>query len=113
MQVIDKKDKTPGISTFLKISLSFLLFTNCTNIISLYPGSRNSETNILLPILLDFIKLMNKKNPQEAEKIVKILISRFKAKAGDPKFKALGERFEEIRDKAEQTLRNKLNNFNK
>ena len=31
-------------------------------IISLYPGSRNSETSILLPILLDFIKLMNKKN---------------------------------------------------
>lgn len=48
--------------------------------------------------------LMDQKNPKEAEKIVKILISRFKAKAGDPKFKALGERFEEIRDKAEQGL---------
>ena len=32
-------------------------------IISLFPGSRKSETNVLLPILLDFIKLMNKKNP--------------------------------------------------
>ncbi len=31
-------------------------------IISIFPGSRNSETNILLPILLDFIKLMNKKH---------------------------------------------------
>ncbi|WP_440676267.1 lipid-A-disaccharide synthase [Candidatus Pelagibacter sp. HIMB1593] len=31
-------------------------------IISLFPGSRNSETNVLLPILLDFIKLMNKKH---------------------------------------------------
>tara|TARA_B110000003_G_scaffold77323_1_gene78895 strand:- start:2045 stop:3181 length:1137 start_codon:yes stop_codon:yes gene_type:complete len=31
-------------------------------IISLFPGSRKSETNVLLPILLDFIKLMNKKN---------------------------------------------------
>jgi lipid-A-disaccharide synthase len=30
-------------------------------IISLFPGSRKSEINILLPILLDFIKLMNKK----------------------------------------------------
>ena len=30
-------------------------------IISLFPGSRKSETNVLLPILLDFIKLMNKK----------------------------------------------------
>ena len=31
-------------------------------IISLFPGSRKSETNVLLPILLDFIKLMNKRN---------------------------------------------------
>ena len=31
-------------------------------IISLFPGSRKSETNVLLPILLNFIELMNKKN---------------------------------------------------
>ncbi len=31
-------------------------------IISVFPGSRNSETNVLLPILLNFIKLMNKKH---------------------------------------------------
>ena len=31
-------------------------------IISLFPGSRKSEISVLLPILLDFIKLMNKKN---------------------------------------------------
>ena len=30
-------------------------------IISIFPGSRSSETNVLLPILIDFIKLMNKK----------------------------------------------------
>ena len=30
-------------------------------IISIFPGSRYSETNILLPILIDFIKLMNEK----------------------------------------------------
>ena len=30
--------------------------------ISIFPGSRNSETNVLLPILLDFIKLMNTKH---------------------------------------------------
>ena len=30
-------------------------------IISIFPGSRNSETKVLLPILLDFVKLMNKK----------------------------------------------------
>ena len=31
-------------------------------IISIFPGSRNSETNVLLPILSDFIKLMNEKS---------------------------------------------------
>ena len=30
-------------------------------IISIFPGSRDSEINVLLPILFDFIKLMNKK----------------------------------------------------
>ena len=30
-------------------------------IISIFPGSRKSETKVLLPILIDFIKLMNKK----------------------------------------------------
>jgi lipid-A-disaccharide synthase len=30
-------------------------------IISIFPGSRKSETNVLLPILLDFVKLMNSK----------------------------------------------------
>ena len=31
-------------------------------IISLFPGSRNFEINVLLPILLDFVKLMNQKH---------------------------------------------------
>ena len=48
--------------------------------------------------------LMNKKNPKEAEKIVKILEGRFKEKSSDIRFKALGERFEEIREKAERGL---------
>ena len=30
-------------------------------IISIFPGSRSSETNVLLPILIDFVKLMNEK----------------------------------------------------
>jgi lipid-A-disaccharide synthase len=38
------------------------LFSSDKKIISLFPGSRKSETNVLLPILLNFIKLMNKKN---------------------------------------------------
>ena len=31
-------------------------------IISLFPGSRKSEINVLLPVLIDFIKLMNKRH---------------------------------------------------
>jgi len=46
-----------------EIDLSNLIKTD-KNIISLFAGSRKSETNILLPILLDFIKLMNEKYNQ-------------------------------------------------
>jgi lipid-A-disaccharide synthase len=45
-----------------KKTLDNLIFKG-KKIISLFPGSRKSETNVLLPILLDFTKLMNKKNP--------------------------------------------------
>ena len=38
------------------------LISKDKKIISIFPGSRKSETNVLLPILLDFIKLMNKKD---------------------------------------------------
>jgi lipid-A-disaccharide synthase len=38
------------------------LISKDKKIISLFPGSRKSETSVLLPILLNFIKLMNKKN---------------------------------------------------
>jgi len=44
----------------IKTDLSNLI-KNDKKIISLFAGSRTSETNILLPILLDFIKLMNAK----------------------------------------------------
>ena len=43
-----------------KIDLSSLINKD-KKIISIFAGSRNSETNVLLPILCDFIKLMNKK----------------------------------------------------
>ena len=43
-----------------KIDLSSLINQD-KKIISIFPGSRKSETNVLLPILCDFIKLMNKK----------------------------------------------------
>ena len=52
--LIEKKEN-------IKISLDNLINKD-KNIISLFPGSRNSETNTLVPILLDFIKLMKKKN---------------------------------------------------
>jgi len=43
-----------------KINLSNII-PNDKKIISLYAGSRSSETNLLIPILINFIKLMNKK----------------------------------------------------
>ncbi len=38
------------------------LISKDKKIISIFPGSRKSETNVLLPILLDFINLLNKKD---------------------------------------------------
>jgi len=49
-----EQDKKP------MIELSSLIPKN-KNIISIFAGSRKSEVSILLPILCDFIKLMNKK----------------------------------------------------
>ena len=47
-------------NTRSKIDLSSLIRKD-KKIISIFAGSRNSETNALLPILCDFIKLMNKR----------------------------------------------------
>jgi lipid-A-disaccharide synthase len=44
----------------VKTDLNDLIYKD-KKIISIFPGSRKSETNVLLPILLDFIKLMNAK----------------------------------------------------
>jgi len=43
-----------------RIYLSSII-SNDKKIISLFPGSRSSEVNLLLPILIDFINMMNKK----------------------------------------------------
>ena len=51
--LLEKSDKS-------KTDLSNLIPKD-KKIISLYAGSRSSETSILLPILIDFIKLMNNK----------------------------------------------------
>ena len=53
--LIEKKDN-------VKTTLDNLISKD-KKIISLFPGSRKSEVNVLLPILLKFVKLMNKKNP--------------------------------------------------
>ena len=47
-------------NTKSKINLSSLI-NGDKKIISIFSGSRDSEINVLLPILFDFIKLMNKK----------------------------------------------------
>ena len=65
-------DKENILSTFVghplldhykkpKIDLSSLINKD-KKIISIFPGSRDSEINVLLPILCDFIKLMNEKS---------------------------------------------------
>ncbi len=51
--LLEKNDKT-------KTDLSNIIPKD-KKIISLFAGSRSSETNLLLPILIDFIKLMNEK----------------------------------------------------
>jgi lipid-A-disaccharide synthase len=52
--LIEYKDNTKIISNNL--------MSNDRKIISIFPGSRKSETNVLMPILLDFINLMKKNN---------------------------------------------------
>ena len=45
-----------------KIDINSLISKD-KKIISIMPGSRKSETSVLVPILIDFIKMMNNKNP--------------------------------------------------
>lgn len=52
--------------------------------------------------------LMNKKDPKQAQKLVKILIGRLTKHKGILKFKELSERLEEVRDKAEKGLINSI-----
>jgi type I restriction enzyme R subunit len=52
--------------------------------------------------------LMNKKDPKQAEKVLKILISRLNKHGNNPIFKRLSERLEAIRDKAEKGLINSI-----
>ena len=49
-------------------------------------------------------EIFNNPDPKKAKAIEKELIKRFNCHAGNPKFKKLSERLEELRDKAEQGL---------
>jgi type I restriction enzyme R subunit len=49
-------------------------------------------------------EIFNNPDPKNAKKLEKILIKRFKKHAGNPKFRSLSERLEELRDRAEQGL---------
>lgn len=48
--------------------------------------------------------IFNNPDPKQAKKLEKILVKRFKKHSGDPRFKKLSERLEELRDKAEKGL---------
>ncbi|MCW7493561.1 type I restriction endonuclease subunit R [Leptospira sp. 2 VSF19] len=48
--------------------------------------------------------LANNQDPKKVRQLEKLLIKRFQKNAGDPKFKSLSERLEELRKKAEQGL---------
>ncbi|MDZ8117391.1 type I restriction endonuclease subunit R [Pontiella agarivorans] len=48
--------------------------------------------------------IFNHPDPKKVKQLEKTLIKRFKKHAGDPKFKSLSERLEELRDKAERGL---------
>ena len=48
--------------------------------------------------------IFNNPDPKKSKQLEKILVKRFKKHAGNPKFKSLSERLEELRDKAEQGL---------
>ena len=51
--LIEKKASITKLGNFI---------TKYKNVISIFPGSRKSEINVLLPILFNFIKKMNKNN---------------------------------------------------
>lgn len=53
-------------------------------------------------------ELMNKKDPKQADKVLKLLISRLIKHGNHPTFKQLSERLEAVRDKAEKGLINSI-----
>lgn len=68
--------------------------------------NQDMEEMILNAEVID--ELMNKKDPRQAERILKILISRLHKHGNNPIFKKLSERLEAVRDKAEKGLINSI-----
>ena len=68
--------------------------------------NQNMEEMILDAEVID--DLMNKKDPKQAQAILKILISRLNKHGHHPTFKQLSERLEELRNKAERGLINSI-----
>jgi len=68
--------------------------------------NRDMEEMILDADVID--DLMNKKDPGQAEKVLRILISRLNKHGKHPIFRKLSERLEEIRDRAEKGLINSI-----
>jgi len=68
--------------------------------------NRDMEEMILDADVID--NLMTKKDPKEAEKVLKILASRLNKHGNNPLFKKLSERLELLRDKAERGLINSI-----
>jgi type I restriction enzyme, R subunit len=53
-------------------------------------------------------EIFNNPDPKNANKLEEILVKRFKKDSGNPKFKSLSERLEELRDRAEKGLINSI-----
>ena len=68
--------------------------------------NKDMEEMILDAEVID--ELMNKKDPEQAKKILKILAGRLGGHGNNPVFKKLSERLEALRDKAEKGLINSI-----
>ncbi|MBU3949085.1 MAG: HsdR family type I site-specific deoxyribonuclease [Proteobacteria bacterium] len=68
--------------------------------------NRDMDEMVLDADIID--NLMNKKDPKDADKIVKILSDRLGKNKGNPVFRKLSERLEALRDKAEKGLINSI-----
>ena len=68
--------------------------------------NKDMEEVILDAVMID--DLMKTKDSKEADKVLRLLISRLNRHWGNPKFKKLSERLEELRHKAELGLINSI-----